>query len=41
VSGLEAVWHETRLNEDAITNLRYRFTDVAGFYYLFRANEGR
>lgn len=40
-SGLEAVWHETKLNDDAITDLWYRFTDVAGFHTLFTASEGR
>jgi hypothetical protein len=40
-SGVEAVWHETKLNDDAVTDLWYRFTDVAGFHTLFTASEGR
>lgn len=40
-SGTQAVWHETKLNDDAVTDLWYRFDDIAGFHYIFTASEGR
>ncbi|MBJ7576882.1 hypothetical protein JHC09_03165 [Devosia sp. MC532] len=39
--GLDAVWHETKLNDDAVTDLWYRFADVAGFHTVFTASAGR
>lgn len=38
---IDAVWHETKLNDDAITDLIFRRIDVASNIYYLRASRGR
>lgn len=40
-TGIDAIWHETTLNDDAILELYLRRAEVAGFTYLMRATIGR